>query len=383
MNNLLHRKVLILAANPTNSSKLRIGEEVREIDEGLKRARHRDQYELISKWAVRSRDFYRHILDVQPNIVHFSGHGTGEDGIVLEDEDGKTHLASTNALKTLFKLFGDKGLECVLLNACFSKVQAEAINQHIPYVIGMSKGIGDKAAISFAVAFYDALGAGETVEFAFNLACVAIQMASNTENPVPVLKKNLSLGHQPSICNSPANETLLRITYRVKELDAHTMIKLDSQEEHYTEGCKFKIQLENLSSSKIIVDTFRLVLKSYKHLPENFYLKLNLDKMKFGQARTPHQLFLNLKKDKWNGYWVISHKNGLEKRRIPENIDNLLDVEPPMVFDIGPGDVEIIHGAIKAIENGLYEFVFSGDYRSIGSSNRTFNTQTVFLIQSF
>jgi hypothetical protein len=197
MSNFSHKRILILAANPKNSSTLRLGEEVREIDEGLKRSRHHDQFELVSKWAVRSRDFYRHMLDVQPHIAHFSGHGTGEDGIVLEDEDGKIQLVSTNALESLFKLFASKGLECVLLNACFSEIQAEAISQHIPYVIGMKKGIGDKAAIVFAVAFYDALGAGEIIEFAFDLACAAIQMENIPENLTPVLKKNLNLGHEP------------------------------------------------------------------------------------------------------------------------------------------------------------------------------------------
>jgi hypothetical protein len=137
------------------------------------------------------------VLDVQPHIVHFSGHGAGEDGIVLEDEDSKIQLVSTKALESLFKLFASKGLKCVLLNACFSEVQAEAINQHIPYVIGMSKSIGDKAAIAFAVAFYDALGVGENIGFAFDLACAAIEMANIPENLTPVLKKNLSLAHEP------------------------------------------------------------------------------------------------------------------------------------------------------------------------------------------
>jgi hypothetical protein len=35
-----------------------------------------------------------------------------------------------------------------------SQVQAEAIAQYIPYVIGMNQAIGDKAAIEFAVGFY-------------------------------------------------------------------------------------------------------------------------------------------------------------------------------------------------------------------------------------
>ena len=38
----------------------------------------------------------------------------------------------------------------------------------------MNSAINDRAAIEFAVAFYDALGAGKTYEFAYELACVAI-----------------------------------------------------------------------------------------------------------------------------------------------------------------------------------------------------------------
>ena len=193
MSNFPLRTILFLAANPRNSSDLRLGEEVREITEGLKRSSHQASFDLVSNWAVRSRDFYRHILEVQPYIVHFSGHGTGEDGIVLEDDIGEIQLVSTSALESLFKLFASKGLECVLLNACFSEVQAEAISKHIPYVLGMTKGIGDKAAIIFAVAFYDALGAGETIEFAFELACTAITMVNIPESLTPVMKKNLDL----------------------------------------------------------------------------------------------------------------------------------------------------------------------------------------------
>ncbi len=192
----LVKKILVLTANPKNSSELRLGEEVREIEEGLNISRYREQFTLISKWAVRTRDFYRYMLDIQPQIVHFSGHGTGENGIVLEDDTGQAQLVSTDALESLFKIFAGKGVECVLLNACYSEVQAEAISQHISYVIGMSKEIGDQAAITFAVAFYDALGAGETVEFAFKLGSSAIQIANIPEYLTPILKKNPHLGQQ-------------------------------------------------------------------------------------------------------------------------------------------------------------------------------------------
>jgi hypothetical protein len=181
------KKILILAANPKSTDQLRLDKEVREIDEGLRRSRHREQFELTSKWAVRLRDFYRYMLDIQPQIVHFSGHGGGESGIVLEDETGKVQFLQTEQVAGMFKLFASKGVECVLLNACYSEVQAEAIHQYIPYVIGMNQAIGDKAAINFAVTFYDVLGAGETVEFAFDLACT--QLIGLKEDETPVLKK--------------------------------------------------------------------------------------------------------------------------------------------------------------------------------------------------
>ncbi|GAB1540351.1 hypothetical protein NUACC21_30200 [Scytonema sp. NUACC21] len=161
INNNYVKTILVLAANSTSTSRLQLDQEVREIDEGLRRVNKREQFKLEQKWAVRRRDFYRAILDYQPQIVHFSGHGAGEDGIVLEDETGQQVLVKADALASMFKLFATKGVECVLLNACYSEVQAKAISQYVNYVIGMDRTVGDKAAVAFSVAFYDALAAGD------------------------------------------------------------------------------------------------------------------------------------------------------------------------------------------------------------------------------
>ncbi len=189
MNNKARVKtILLLAANPRDTSKLQLDVEVREIDEGLRRANKREQFKLEQKWAVRSRDFYRAILDTQPQIVHFCGHGTAEDGIILENEMKQTVYVQADALASMFKLFAKKGVKCVVLNACYSEVQAEAISQYVKYVIGMNKAVGDKAAVAFAVAFYDALGAGLNIEDAHELGCS--QMMGFMEHQTPVLKKN-------------------------------------------------------------------------------------------------------------------------------------------------------------------------------------------------
>ena len=77
-----------------------------------------------------------------------------------------------------------------MLNGCYSKKQAEKIVQYIPYVIGRKQAIGDRAAIEFAVGFYDALGAGHSVEFSYKLGCTAIQMAGTPEHLTPFLLEN-------------------------------------------------------------------------------------------------------------------------------------------------------------------------------------------------
>ena len=81
--------ILFLTANPRDPGRLRLEQELRDIAEGLQRAQKRDQFKLELRLAVRSRDMQRAMLDVNPQIIHFSGHGTGEQGLVFEDDLGK------------------------------------------------------------------------------------------------------------------------------------------------------------------------------------------------------------------------------------------------------------------------------------------------------
>ena len=50
------RKILLLASNPTNTGRLRLDKEVREISEGLKRSNERARFDLIPTVAVRVVD---------------------------------------------------------------------------------------------------------------------------------------------------------------------------------------------------------------------------------------------------------------------------------------------------------------------------------------
>jgi hypothetical protein len=180
------RRILILAANPTSLDLIRTDVEIREIEEGLRSSKKRDFFTLEKKLAVRPRDLQRAILDVEPSIVHFCGHGKKGGGIFLEDNRGLRHEVPPDGLADLFRIFSEK-IECVVLNACFTDLQAASIARFIPYVVGMNSGVGDAAAIRFAIGFYDAIGAGMSVPSSFELAKNALILERLPDSGIPVL----------------------------------------------------------------------------------------------------------------------------------------------------------------------------------------------------
>lgn len=184
------KKILILGANPKNTNSLRLDEEVREIKNALQLSPNRDDFQIITESAVRVDDLIGFLSNHQPTIVQFCGHGEGTDGLVLEDNSGQMQLVSAEALARLFRPFQQQ-VECVLLNACYSEVQATEIHQHIDCVIGMSKAIGDKAAIKFSVGFYTALWSGRGYEDCFDLGCTSIDLQGIPESFTPKIKIRL------------------------------------------------------------------------------------------------------------------------------------------------------------------------------------------------
>jgi DNA-binding MarR family transcriptional regulator len=179
-------KILFLAANPTDTPSLRLDTEMRAIDQALLQSEFRHRFDIQQHWAVRVTDLQGCLLRHQPDIVHFSSHGSESSEIILEDEYGRSHPISGRALGRLFSVLKDN-IRCVVLNACYSEAQALAIAEYIDCVIGMSKRIYDSAAISFATAFYQALGYGKDIKTAFSLGCAQIDLENLDEQDVPKL----------------------------------------------------------------------------------------------------------------------------------------------------------------------------------------------------
>jgi CHAT domain-containing protein len=96
-------------------------------------------------------------------VIHFSGHGS-RSGIILRDNTGQYQPVKGAALEQFFR---GRGVDLVVLNACYSKKQADIIHGAVKTVVGTIDEVEDEAARLFTVAFYRSLGNGLSVREAF------------------------------------------------------------------------------------------------------------------------------------------------------------------------------------------------------------------------
>ena len=191
-------KALFLAANPSQTSQLALDEEIREITQKIRLSDHGDSIQIISKWAVRPDDLLQSLNQHKPRIVHFSGHGSVTGEIILLDDHGNAKPVAPRGLKALFTTLRDN-IELVVLNTCYSKIQAREISEVIDFVVGMNTAISDDAAIVFAAAFYRALGFNRTIQEAFDQARVALLLEGIPEESTPELLINKNANPDRSI----------------------------------------------------------------------------------------------------------------------------------------------------------------------------------------
>ncbi|MFN8495657.1 MAG: CHAT domain-containing protein [Caldilineaceae bacterium] len=177
--------ILIIFANPKDIEPLRLSTEDKAIRESIKFSQYRDNIQVNVLHAATIHDVRRALLESSYKIIHFSGHGAG-DGLVFENESGKPHIVMPNALADFLAAYSPP-IECVILNACYTKSQGQLLASSIPYTIATESPISNSGAIEFTRGFYDAIGAGKTIEFAYQEGCRTMRLTGHQTSDIPLL----------------------------------------------------------------------------------------------------------------------------------------------------------------------------------------------------
>ena len=180
--------ILFLSANPAQTDPLDLIKECNTINQKLRSsASGRDLFMLEQSHDISIKWLIEELLNYNPQILHFSGHGSEKSVLIFKNENtGQIEEVPQSALSEVFRVLGGK-IDLVFLNACYSEKQARAIAEHVKCVIGISNAITDSAAIEFASTFYISLGFGKSVKAAFDLATVLLELYDIPERDIPQL----------------------------------------------------------------------------------------------------------------------------------------------------------------------------------------------------
>jgi hypothetical protein len=186
--------ILFLTASPRDLARLNLEQEANMIQQAILHRPWSQEFQVVQRWKTAAGDLQTLLQDYRPDVVHFSSHGSEDHQIILENAQGKPMPVSAATLGKLFALH-KANIRCVVLNACYSQVQAAAIAAHIPCVIGMSDAIGDNMAQQFTAAFYRALADGSDLHSAFGQGALQIELHGEAEQAqVPVLLPDMDAG---------------------------------------------------------------------------------------------------------------------------------------------------------------------------------------------
>jgi len=204
--------ILFLAANPAELTQLALDAEARAVQLELERSGYRDRFDLQTRWAVQPLDLLRELRRLKPTVVHFSGHGGQRsadtvvpgkpsrdinldtdpvgrqrpNGLFFQGADGQAQLVTGQALQDTFGAAG-ASVQLIVLSACHSDQQADALRTYVDCVVGMTGAINDDAARHFSVGFYGGLGEGESIASAFRQGCAAISLEGLPDRERPQL----------------------------------------------------------------------------------------------------------------------------------------------------------------------------------------------------
>lgn len=177
--------VLFLTADPDGAQPLHIDREIRQIQEQVRSSKLRDSIAFEYRHAVRVTDLIQHLNEVQPDVVHFAGHGA-HAGLALHDADDSVRLLTNTELADVLDA-GPRPLKLAVFNSCNSAEQARVAVAYADAAVGMEQTIEDESARVFAGQLYNSLGFGLSLGLAFKQARQQVALTFGAVSGAPTL----------------------------------------------------------------------------------------------------------------------------------------------------------------------------------------------------
>lgn len=176
-------RIAFVAANPSDTEQLRLGEECMETQRELKLAPHRADFAFESRWAMTVDELIRFLNEIDPAVIHVAGHGSTR-GLVLQDDRGGPDPISPRALAMIIRVAAPNA-RLVVLNTCSGLEHAEAVCREVDAVVAMAGPITDVGARLFAARLYGGLGCRKSIGNAVAQGVARLAAAGLSDESLP------------------------------------------------------------------------------------------------------------------------------------------------------------------------------------------------------
>lgn len=191
--------ILFIASNPDiiftdeegvlrEQQRLSLDKEARDIEESIQKTPDRDSISFVTKWATRTEDLFQYINEVNPTIIHFTGHGTEDGKLVFHDKNDNPKFVGIDAIIQMINAITDD-LRLVVFSNCFSSSIAIQVSEYVEATIGMNTSVREDVATLFAAQLYSSIGFGFPLDKAFKqaMARLSIEGIEQKDADIPEL----------------------------------------------------------------------------------------------------------------------------------------------------------------------------------------------------
>lgn len=177
------KTILFITSNPTDSTPINFGEQLKAIDDALQAATNRAYFKILTpKTGLEKERLMEVLYTLKPDYLHITLHASKINGLYFQDRNRKPDPLPADEFAEYIRMLNQlKSPEVIILSACNSLGHAEAVREYCRYVMGTNCAFPDLASIVYAEKFYTALfnGNEENVRFCHDIAILGIKRHNN------------------------------------------------------------------------------------------------------------------------------------------------------------------------------------------------------------
>jgi len=148
---------------------IEINKEYQKLNDIIKKSNYKDYIELIPGFAIERENVQQKISENQPDIIHFSGHGSKGIGPNFLGDKQNSESDYERELLEILENYKDV-IKIIFFNTCYTQDIAEKASEFNAYTIGVKHLTNPEGAIMFATSFYEFLSYGDTLLNSYNYA---------------------------------------------------------------------------------------------------------------------------------------------------------------------------------------------------------------------